>query len=294
MEQVDGEHLVLVVIAEDVGVIAFYGGDALLLLKLIDGRDQVATLGGALELLVIRGLRHALAERLHQVGLSAFQEKLHVADGFLIGLGSGEVLHARAETALDVELQTRPRMGARQVDLAGRNQEVAVDQVDDAIGEVGREVWTVVGAAILPQASSDVDAREALGEREFHVGIRLVVAQQDVEARLLLLDEMVLEGEGFLIIGDDDVVDIDRLTDERAGLRIFPSSLVEVGRDAGAQVLRLADIDDFAFGVLVEVHAGGSGDSTDFGGKIHDGLMSSLAVSERDAVSCCVVRRILV
>ena len=37
VEQVHGQHLIFVVISEDVGVVAFDGGDALLLLQLLDG-----------------------------------------------------------------------------------------------------------------------------------------------------------------------------------------------------------------------------------------------------------------
>ncbi len=37
VEQVHGQHVVLVVIAEDIGVVAVDGGDALLLLQLLDG-----------------------------------------------------------------------------------------------------------------------------------------------------------------------------------------------------------------------------------------------------------------
>ena len=59
MKQIHGQHLVFVVIAEDVGVIAFGGSDALLLLQLLDGGDQVAIAGGALELLGIGGFGHA-------------------------------------------------------------------------------------------------------------------------------------------------------------------------------------------------------------------------------------------
>ncbi len=98
-------------------------------------------------------------------------------------------------------------------------------EVDDAIGEIGREVGAIVGAAILAQAARYIYAGEALGQGEFYVGVSLVVTQQNVETRLLLLYEMVLEGQRLLIIGDNDVVDIDRLTDERAGFRVFPAAL---------------------------------------------------------------------
>jgi hypothetical protein len=44
---------------------------------------------------------------------------------------------------------------------------------------------------------------------------------------------------------------------------------VEVAGDAAAEIFRLAYIDDLAFGVLVEIHAGLGGDGTDFLEKVH-------------------------
>ena len=167
------------------------------------------------------GLLHALAQRADQVRLAAFEKQLHVAHGFLIRLGRGQALHARAQAALDVVLQARARMKAGQVHLAGRNQKMAVDQVDDPVGEVGREVRAVVGAAVFAQAAGYVDARVAFAQRQLHVGISLVIAQQDVESRLALLDEIVFERERFLVVGDDDVVDVDRLAHQRAGLGVL-------------------------------------------------------------------------
>ena len=156
-----------------------------------------------------------------------------------------------------------------EVDGAGRNEEVVMNQIDDAIGKIRGEVRAIVNAAIFAQAPRDIDTREALGERELYVGIRFVIAQQNVEARFFLLDEMVLKRERFLIVGDDDVIDIDGLANQRAGFCVFPASLMKIRGDAGAQVLRLADIDDLALGVFVEVHAGGGGNGTNFGLEIH-------------------------
>src|SRR5260370_39425594 len=61
VEDVDGQHIVLEVVAEDVHVIAFGGGHALLLLELLHGGDQVAIAGGALVLFGLGGLSHARA-----------------------------------------------------------------------------------------------------------------------------------------------------------------------------------------------------------------------------------------
>ncbi len=40
-------------------------------------------------------------------------------------------------------------MKAREVNFTGWNQKIAMDQINDAVGEVGGKVRAVVGAAIL-------------------------------------------------------------------------------------------------------------------------------------------------
>ncbi len=216
---------------------------------------------------------HALAQGADQVGLPAFQKQFHVANRFLVSLGRGEVLHAGAEAAPDVVLQTRARMEAGEIHFARRDQEVAVDQVDDAVGEIGREVRAVVSAAVLAQAAGDVDAGVALAERQFHIGVSFVVAQQDVEAGLALFDEIVFERESFLVVGDDDVVNVDGFFYQRPGFGVGPAAFVEIGRHPAAQVLGLPDVDHLALGVLVEVHAGFGGDGADFLEEIHGRLL---------------------
>ena len=144
-----------------------------------------------------------------------------------------------------------------------------MDEVDEAVGEVAGEVGAEVGAAVLAQAAGDEDLGVAVAERELDVGVGLVVAQQDVEARLALLDEVVFEGEGFALVGDGDVFDVDGLAHERAGLGVRLVGFEEVGADAGAEVLGLADVDDLALGVLVEVAAGAGGQGADFCEEIH-------------------------
>ena len=60
----------------------------------------------------------------------------------------------------------------------------------------------------------------AVGEGELDVGIGLVVAQQDVEARLALLDEVVFERQRLMLVVDQDVLDVDGFAHERAGLGV--------------------------------------------------------------------------
>ena len=139
-----------------------------------------------------------------------------------------------------------------------------MDELDDAIGEIAGKVGAVVGGAVLAQAAGDEDLGIAVGEGELDVGVGLVVAQQDVEAGLALLDEVVFEGQRFVLVGDEDVVDVDGLAHQRAGLGVGLRGFKQVGADARAEVLGLADVDDLALGVLVEVHAGLGGQECGF------------------------------
>ena len=56
--------------------------------------------------------------------------------------------------------------------------------------------------------------------RQLDVWIRLVVAQQDVEARLPLLDQVVLKRQRLALVVDCDVLDVDRLAHQRSSLRV--------------------------------------------------------------------------
>ena len=120
-------------VSEDVGVVAFDGGYALFFLQLVDCRNQIAIAGGSLELLRLGGFCHALAQGFDQIGGAAFEEKLHVADGLGVDLGRRQLQNARTQAAFYVKLKAGTGMGACQVHLARRNQEVAVDQVNDSV-----------------------------------------------------------------------------------------------------------------------------------------------------------------
>ena len=101
----------------------------------------------------------------------------------------------------------------------------------------------------------EVHARELLVERDRDEGIGLVVAQADVEARAVLLDEALLRQQRLGLGADDDALD---LLDRRDHLRVAGAAwhlrLGEVRGDALADRLRLADVDHAAFAVAEEVH----------------------------------------
>ena len=280
MEEVYGEHFAFVVIAEDVGVIALDSCDALLLLQQIDSGDQVAIFCSQLILFAFGRRPHALLQRARQVSASAFEEQLHVMHRFGVALGRGQPLDTWAQASPDVVLQTGPRIVAIQVQLAGRNQEMPVNQIDKSIRQAGREVRSEVERAVFAQSPRRKHSGIALGDGQLDVGIRLVVAQKDVVARLLLLDEVVLERQRFFLVVDDDVVEIDRLAQQRSGFGIGRRAFQKIRPHSRAQVVGLADVDDLALGVLVEIHAGRGRQGSNFLVKVHEKQCQRLAIAQ--------------
>ena len=129
----------------------------------------------------------------------------------------------------------------------------------------------------MRRRAGDEDLGVAIADGELDVGIGFVVAEKDVKAGLALLDEIVFKRERFAFVVDDDVVEVDGLAHEGAGFAVV--GLIgnqEIGADAGAQVFGFADVDDFAFGIFVEVAAGCGGDGADFFEEVHACAATSL------------------
>ena len=218
MELGNSEHLAIEVIAEDIGVLVLRRRDALLFLQLVHGHKLIAVTRGQLKLLAHSGICHALADARFQLIFLAVQKELHVPDRFPVSVGCDQVFDARAHAALDVELQAGPRMVAVQVDLAAWDQKRAMDQVDDAVRKVAGKVRTEVLAAILAQLARHEHLRVPVAHRQLHVRVGFVIAQENVEARLALLDQVVLKRERLVLVGNLDVIHIDGLAHQRARL----------------------------------------------------------------------------
>ena len=126
-----------------------------------------------------------------------------------------------------------------------------MDEIGDAIGERSREIRAEVEGAIFTEASRDINTRIAFADGELYVRVTLVVTKKDVVARLLLLDEVVFEGEGLALVVDDDVFYIDGLAKQGTGLGVGHGGFDEVRAYPGSKALGLADINDLPLGVLI-------------------------------------------
>ena len=279
MEEIHRQRAILKVEAEDIGVVALLGGgNALLLAELMYGAKLVAQARGGFKLLILRGGQHARGQGALQLGVAAFQKHLCVVHRVLVSLGRGQPFHARAQAAMNVVLQACARMIAREIDLAAWDQKAAMNQLDHAIGEIAWKVRSVVRGAVFAQPPRDKHLGVAVGERQLYVGVSLVVAQQNVEARLALLDEVIFKRQRFVLVGHQNVVEIDGLAHQRAGFGVGLRSLQQIRAHPRAQVFGLAHINHFALGVFVEIHAGLGGQIADFLVEIHDGVATGRPV----------------
>jgi hypothetical protein len=121
-----------------------------------------------------------------------------------------------------------------------------------------------VAGAVPFHAAHDEHFGKVLLPRDLDVGVALVVLEPDVVSRLVSLDQVAFEDEGFELGGGDDKVDVGDAGYEAQGLGALSGRGVKVGADAGAEVHGFADVEDFAPGVLHKVDAGFGGQGIEF------------------------------
>ena len=117
-----------------------------------------------------------------------------------------------------------------------------MDKVQNAAGQARGEIGAEVERAVFLDTPREVHARIFFRRREFDVRIGLVVAEHNVELGAILLDEVILERQGFAFVAYDNGFEISNLPRQRTGLGIDPARFEEVGTHAAAQVARLADV----------------------------------------------------
>ena len=139
---------------------------------------------------------------------------------------------------------------ARLGSLAGAELEQLAEQVECLADPLGAREGPEVGAAGTVLFPGEVDPRVLLVEADADVGVGLVVAEADVEARPVALDEALL-GEQRLGLGRGDQ-GLDPV-DPRGQPGLAAG---EVGGDAFADRARLADVEQLVIVAVEEVDAG--------------------------------------
>ena len=74
---------------------------------------------------------------------------------------------------------------------------VAVNELKGPRSQIRREVRPIVKGAVFLDATGDINAREFFVDGQLDVGISLIIAEQNVVLGLVLLDEIVFQGQRF-------------------------------------------------------------------------------------------------
>ena len=216
--------------------------DVLAFLDPAQARDLVPVAGRELEVETPRRGFHALDQLIDHGLAPAFEEHGRMPD--VVGVvGPVDEPHARSAAAIDLILEAGPGTVAEERIRALPDAEQLVDEGDGLAHGPGVRVGTEVPDARAPRSAVKDEAGKGRLLREMDPRIALVVAQDDVVARPVLLDQVVLEEQRFgLGMGDGHF--------HRGGARqespplLVPRTTPQPGGEAPSEVARLADVED--------------------------------------------------
>ena len=241
--------------ADDVAILGVVSHDLLPVLDCLDRPDQIPHLERRLEIEIVGRALHATRQLLHDVLVLSVQEidgPVHLQLIVRLRL----LPDARPVALVDVIVHAliRERRILRERLVTVPDMEGLPDELDDLIDLIIRGVRTEVAGPVLVLLPHLQDPRVEL-VRHLDVRIGLVVLQQGVVARLMFLDEIILEHQRLELRIDDDVLKALHQMHHLLDLHGFLIGFLEVLLDAVFQHLRLADIDDLILRAVHDIDA---------------------------------------
>ncbi len=222
--------------------------------QVANGGQAIAVAGRLLELLPLGGVAHLPLQLTQDWSRLAGEELDHAVDDRAVVL-LRDVADAGRQAAVDVVVQARnARVASRLRPFAGPVRENAVEDVERLPHLLRRGVGAEVDDPAAVPLSREHDPRVFVLHGHGDVRVALVVAQADVERRPVALDQVLLEVECLDLGGRDDDLDLlDALDQPVEPEPAVPAAKVRA--HAGAQRLRLADVEDGALGIAEQVDA---------------------------------------
>ena len=226
----------------------------LLRLDVLQPRELVAILRRALELQRLRRLLHALCEPRGDDVALAFEKQHGVLEIPRVVLLADQT-DAGRRAALDLMLHAGPAAVLEIAVLALAQLKQLVELIQRLAHRACVRIWAEQPPLRRPRPAIERQAREAMLRLEQDVRIALIVAQHDVEAWPMLLDEVVLEHQRFDFGTRDRNLEPRNRPHHRDRFCVVRAAALEIASDAPFQVACFADVDDRAGGVEHAVDA---------------------------------------
>ena len=230
------------------------GNDTLLVRQPLYRAQPVAQLGGALESQLFRRLLHLASQLIRELLALAveYHRRLRYAAAVILRTA---VLQAPARAAAHVVVEAGALLAdiPREFPRAVRQQQRLGDRAYNVVGLAAPAEGAEVFCPVLPRAVRQRHFRVLLMQIEPDKRVALVILEQDVVVRLVLLYERVFQHQRLELAARDNDVEVMHLLHHGLDLRqMLP---VEIAADAVLQLLRLADVYDLSVLVEHDVHA---------------------------------------
>lgn len=142
-----------------------------------------------------------------------------------------------------------------QVDETGGHLKTLVDEMQNTTRQAGREIRAEVESTIFFDFAGEINTGIFFLHGEFDVGIGFVIAQHDIEFGVVFLDEIVLEGQSFAFVADNDGFEVSDFAGQRAGFGVDPAGFQEIGADSAAKRGGFSDVENRTASVFEDVDA---------------------------------------
>ena len=191
-------------------------------------------------------------------------EDAHDLVNTLLILLAGYFAEAGGLALADMHLEAGAQFSTQ--DSVGGDFEVAgaqgvdfLKEVDEMAGVQGTAVGSeiAVSLALVDPAGNEDAGKFLAGNTDPGIGLR--VLEENVVARLVLLDEIVLQQQGVGLGIDHGILCVGDFAHQDTGLGIEPLRRHEILRHPLVEVLGLTHINHLSLGVIVSVDAGGMG-----------------------------------
>ena len=231
--------------ADDVGVRHRACRDELLLPEQLNGAQTVAVFRRALKAQLLGRSLHLLLQLLTQALVLALEQK----DGLLQPRVIVRLLHAGpapAVAALHLIVQAGPLLAdvAREFFGAARQAERRTQGIDDLLCAPAASVGAEIARAVVRDARGQRDDGIGLTQVDAQVGVALIVLEQDVVFRHIVLDERAFEHERLELRRGGDRLEMIDIRHHFARFCIVRRRILKILTDAVFQFFCLAHVDN--------------------------------------------------